>query len=116
MSEQRPVSAAPDELDRRVAHEFTRLTERSAANEDLTHRGRFLTTECLVGPFAAPIHLSIVSGRIVAAAPEPALMRSWRFAFRATSEAWAEFWEPIPRAGWHDLLALTKRGAAVRQR
>jgi hypothetical protein len=40
-------------------------------------------------------------------------MRSWRFAFRATPEAWAEFWQPVPRPGWHDLLSLTKRGAAT---
>lgn len=107
------VSVAPDELDRRVAREFTRLAGYAAGNDDLGYRGRFLTVECLVGPLTAPVHLSIVAGRIVSAAPEPALMRSWRFAYRATSEAWTEFWQPMPRAGWHDLLALTKRGAAA---
>jgi hypothetical protein len=25
----------------------------------------------------------------------------------------AQHWQPMPRPGWHDLLALTKRGEAV---
>jgi hypothetical protein len=45
--------------------------------------------------------------------PAPVLMRSWRFSYRATSLAWAQYWQPMPRPGWHDLLALTKRGEAV---
>ena len=50
-------------------------------------------------------------GRIVDLTPAPVLMRSWRFSYRATSMAWAEYWKPVPRPGWHDLLALTKREA-----
>jgi hypothetical protein len=44
---------------------------------------------------------------------QPTLMRSWRFSYRASPAAWTEYWEPMPRPGWHDLLALTKRGEAV---
>jgi hypothetical protein len=40
-------------------------------------------------------------------------MRSWRFSYRASSAAWAEYWQTVPRPGFHDLLALTKRGEAV---
>ena len=40
-------------------------------------------------------------------------MRSWRFSYRATSAAWTEYWQPMPKPGWHDLFALTKRGEAV---
>ncbi len=39
-------------------------------------------------------------------------MRSWRFAYRASPAAWAEHWQSAPRPGFHDLLALTKRGEA----
>jgi hypothetical protein len=46
-------------------------------------------------------------------APAPILMRSWGFSYRASPVAWTEFWKPIPRPGWHDLLALTKNGEAV---
>ena len=40
-------------------------------------------------------------------------MRSWRFSYRATPLAWREYWTPMPRPGFHDLLALTKRGEAI---
>ena len=26
---------------------------------------------------------------------------------------WTEYWQPMPKPGWHDLFALTKRGEAV---
>ena len=39
-------------------------------------------------------------------------MRSTAFSIRATDEAWQQHWQPVPAPGWHDLFALTKRGAA----
>ena len=86
------------------------LLEQSPA---LIVRGRFLDCECLIGPTAHPFHASIRAGRIVDLTPAPVLMRSWRFAYRASPAAWAAYWQAEPRPGWHDLLALTKRGEAV---
>jgi hypothetical protein len=79
----------------------------------LIMRGRFLDCECLLGPNVQPFHASIRAGRIVDLAPAPVLMRSWRFSYRATPLAWAEHWREAPRPGFHDLLALTKRGEAM---
>ena len=76
-------------------------------------RGRALDCECLLGPLDHPFHVSIRGGRIVDLAPAPVLMRSWRFSYRASPIAWAEYWKPAPRPVWHDLLALTKRDEAV---
>ena len=76
-------------------------------------RGRMLDCECLLGPMDQPFHASIRGGRIVDLTPAPVLMRSWRFSYRASAMAWAEYWKPVPRPGWHDLLALTKREEAV---
>ena len=76
-------------------------------------RGRFLDCECLLGPLGHPFHVSIRQGRIVDLTPAPVLMRSWRFSYRASPAAWAEYWQAAPRPGFHDLLALTKRGEAV---
>lgn len=76
-------------------------------------RGRFLDCECLLGPIGHPFHASIRQGRIVDLTPAPVLMRSWRFSYRASPAAWAEHWQAAPRPGFHDLLALTKRGEAV---
>jgi len=79
----------------------------------LIARGRALDCECLLGPLDHPFHVSIRSGRIVDLTPAPVLMRSWRFSYRATAAAWTEYWKPVPRPGWHDLLALTKREEAA---
>jgi hypothetical protein len=78
----------------------------------LIARGRFLDCECLLGPKESPFHVSIRQGRIVDLTPSPVLMRSWRFSYRASVAAWAEYWQSAPRPGFHDLLALTKRGEA----
>jgi hypothetical protein len=76
-------------------------------------RGRFLDCECLLGPIGHPFHASIRQGRIVDLTPAPVLMRSWRFSYRASLAAWTEHWQAAPRPGFHDLLALTKRGEAA---
>jgi hypothetical protein len=72
-----------------------------------------LNVACLLGSKDRPFHVSFAAGRIVEMAPGPILMRSWCFSYRASPAAWAEFWKPVPRPGWHDLLALTKSGEAV---
>ncbi|MDB5620039.1 hypothetical protein [Tardiphaga sp.] len=86
------------------------LLERDAA---LLKRGRFVDVECLLGSTEQAFHVSIRNGHVADMAPAPILMRPWRFAYRATPAAWTAFWKPMPKAGWHDLLALTKRGEAV---
>ena len=83
------------------------------ADAALVARGCRLNVACLLGPKDHPFHVSFAAGRIVEMAPAPILMRSWCFSYRASPAAWAEFWKPVPRPGWHDLLALTKSGEAV---
>ena len=82
------------------------------ADAALVARGCRLTVDCLLGSQDHPFHVSFAAGRIVDMAPAPVLMRSWCFSYRASPTAWAEFWRPIPRPGWHDLFALTKTGEA----
>ena len=83
------------------------------ADAALVARGCRLNVACLLGPKDHPFHVSFAAGRIVEMAPAPILMRSWCFSYRASPTAWAEFWKPVPRPGWHDLLALAKSGEAV---
>ena len=40
----------------------------------------------------------------------PFVMRSWKFAIRASRECWEKFWQKTPAPGWHDLFALLRRG------
>ncbi|MES2031159.1 MAG: hypothetical protein V4477_18425 [Pseudomonadota bacterium] len=86
------------------------LLERDAA---LIQRGRFLDVDCLLGSTEQAFHVAIRAGRIIDMVPAPVLMRSWTFGYRATPDAWTAFWQPMPKAGWHDLLSLTKRGEAT---
>lgn len=89
-----------------------RLFDLVNGDDALVRRGRFLTCEFLVEVGDTPYHVSVVSGRIASVTKGPALMRPWRFAIRASDEAWREFWQPVPRAGFHDLFALTRFGRA----
>jgi hypothetical protein len=92
---------------------FTELPVLLDADAALVARGGRLNVACLLGPKDHPFHVAFAAGRIVEMAPAPVLMRSWCFSYRASPAAWAEFWKPVPRPGWHDLLALTKSGEAI---
>ncbi len=109
---ERMISAS-DVTDAAVIRAFAGIPALLDQTPALILRGRFLDCDCLIGPVGHPFHASIRTGRIVELAPAPGLMRSWRFAFRASPLAWAEYWQVAPRPGFHDLLALTKRGEAA---
>ena len=96
-----------------AADRFAALPSLLAADDDLRRRGRWLTVECRVDVGNEPFFLSIRDGALAAFQRGPQLMRSTAFAFRATEEAWTNYWQPAPEPGWHDLFALTKRGAAA---
>ena len=94
------------------ADRFAALPRLLAADEDLLRRGRWLTVECRVDVGSEPFFLSIRDGALANLDRGARLMRSTAFSFRATDEAWTRYWHPTPEPGWHDLFALTKRGAA----
>src|ERR1700753_2139629 len=104
---------SPPQSDSAAAAVFQQIPRLLARNEKLIARGRLLDVDCLLGPHRKPFHVSIRGGAIVEMGPAPVLMRPWRFAYRASAAAWAAYWDPMPKPGSHDLLALTKRGEAV---
>ncbi|MDO8974020.1 hypothetical protein [Reyranella sp.] len=75
-------------------------------------RGRWLNVDCRIDIGSEPFHLTIAQGALAAFDRGPRLMRSTAFTVRATDEAWCNHWKRMPEPGWHDLFALTKRGAA----
>ena len=95
-----------------LADRFAALPRLLADDTDLLRRGRWLTVECRIDVGSEPFFLSIRDSNLAALDRGPRLMRSTAFTFRATDEAWTHYWQPIPAPGWHDLFALTKRGAA----
>ncbi|MGH6711448.1 MAG: hypothetical protein ACREEK_21045 [Bradyrhizobium sp.] len=107
------MSSASNATDAAVIKAFAAIPALLERRPALIVCGRFLDCECLLGPTGHPFHASIRAGHIVDLTPAPVLMRSWRFAYRASTAAWAAYWQSEPRPGWHDLLALTKRGEAA---
>ena len=95
-----------------AADRFARLPELLTADTDLLRRGRWLSVDCRVDVGTEPFFLSIRDGALSAFERGARLMRSTTFAVRASDQAWTSYWKSIPEPGWHDLFALTKRGAA----
>jgi hypothetical protein len=94
------------------ADRFARLPHLLPADADLVRRGRRLDVDCRIDVGSEPFFLAIRDGALASLERGARLMRSTAFSFRATDEAWTNYWKPIPAPGWHDLFALTKRGAA----
>lgn len=76
---------------------------------DLMRRGRWLDTRCLIGVGDQRLLLVISQGRPAIVADWPPLT-SWIFSLQGSATAWEHHWQSPPPAGWHDLLALAKRG------
>jgi hypothetical protein len=91
---------------------FEQLADLVSTDSDLVRRGAFCNCELEVGIGEALYYLRIAAGGVAALERQSSPPRDVRFSLHASSEAWRKFWMPIPEPGWHDLSALTKRGAA----
>ena len=94
------------------AERFARLPDLLAADPDLRRRGRWLNADCRIDIGAEPFYLTLREGALADLARGPHLLRSVAFSVSGTEEAWQRHWQKVPDPGWHDLFALTKRGAA----
>lgn len=94
------------------ADRFARLPDLLAADSDLRRRGRWLDADCRIDIGAEPFYLTLREGALADLARGSRLMRSVGFSVSGTEDAWQRHWQAIPEPGWHDLFALTKRGAA----
>ena len=54
--------------------------------------------------------VAIRQGRIEAVRPVETPVSGWDFAILGTENAWAEFWQPMPKPRHHDLIALIREG------
>jgi hypothetical protein len=80
------------------------------ANSDawLVHRGRFVDVTFLIEIGSAAYLVRVHRGRVEAIEKGPLVMPRWTFALRASEDAWATFWKPVPPPGFHDLIAMLK--------
>lgn len=95
-----------------AAELVTRL-ERSLSNEPavaaLRSRARGTRVTLCVGVGAIERRIAVSQDAIHPLPPAPPL-QPWDFCVKGTPRAWQELWEAVPKAGWHDVFALTKRG------
>ena len=94
------------------ADRFAHLPDLLSHEVDLLRRGRWVNVDCRIDIGTEPFHLTLNDGALAAFERGSRLMRSTAFTVRGTEEAWQQHWQAMPAPGWHDLFALTKRGAA----
>ncbi|HEY4542884.1 MAG TPA: hypothetical protein VIG66_10990 [Noviherbaspirillum sp.] len=93
-----------------LADRFSEGLAGAAGNEALVRKGRTLTAQCVVHIADTPFLLKIAAGVLTECTRQLPLLCTRDFTIRGSAAAWEALWEYMPRAGWHDLLALTKRG------
>lgn len=87
------------------------MLERLNADPELRRWGRLMDAEILLQIGEETWRWVVRDGRIVGIAAGPFVMPSWTVALRADAAAWAIFMRPEPTPGYHDLMALVRRGA-----
>jgi len=78
------------------------------ADERLVWRGRHVSTAFLLQVDQAEFVIQILAGRIAAVKKGSFPIADWVFALRANEAAWHEFLQPIPKPGFHDVMAMLK--------
>jgi hypothetical protein len=86
-----------------------RLKDHVNSNPSLLRRGKTCTARLFVEIGEESYIVDIREGRIEAVTKGPFKTPSWTFALRASREAWNEFFEPVPKPGYQDILGLAKR-------
>lgn len=76
----------------------------------LLRLGRLFSETVLLEVDGAEYYLTFRDGRLILIAEGPSRKTPWRFALRTDADALAQFWQPRPRPGFHDLFGLVKIG------
>lgn len=76
----------------------------------LLRLGRLFSETVLLDVDGAEFYLTFRDGRLEAIAEGPSRKTPWRFALRTDADALAQFWQPLPKAGFHDIFGLVKIG------
>ena len=95
-----------------ITHCIEQLPGLVNGNLQLVWRGRFLNTTFLMKIDSRPYYVTIKEGRIEDIQSGPALLRSWSFAVKASTQAWLKHWEAFLEPDWHDIFSMAKTGQA----
>lgn len=94
-----------------VQERLESIAGRVNADALLVHRGRYLNADLKVVVGDVAYQLRIRNGRVESLGRQMPLFAPADLVIRAAESVWEALWEPMPQAGWHDIFALTKRGA-----
>ena len=87
-----------------------RVSALRKADDRLIAQGRLVRAKMLIEAGDQAAIVTIVDGSVTGIANASELvMPAWTFALRASAVEWAQFWQPAPRPGHHDLFALLRR-------
>lgn len=86
------------------------MQSRLNATPHLLRLGRLFSETVLLDVDGAEFYLTFRDGSLVHVAEGPSRKTPWRFALRTDGEALAQFWQPVPKPGFHDIFGLVKIG------
>jgi hypothetical protein len=76
----------------------------------LLRLGRLFTETVLLEVDGAEYYLTFRDGALVGIDEGPSRKTPWRFALRTDADALEQFWESLPKPGFHDIFGLVKSG------
>jgi hypothetical protein len=89
---------------------FQGIQTKLNATPHLLRLGRLFSETVLIEVDGAEVYLHFDKGRIDSITQGPSRKTPWCFALRCDAQALAEFWQPCPKPGFHDLFGLVKTG------
>lgn len=78
----------------------------------LLRLGRLFSAQVLLQIEEDKYFLTFEKGRITSIDVNPAIKMPWHFALRTDELALNEFWQEMPKPGFHDIFGLVKIGRA----
>lgn len=90
-----------------IVAKLPELVNESAA---ILRHGRYLTTDWVLGVDGDEYVVRVREGRIAGVDGPGLTMPAGTFALRASAAAWQAFWQPVPKPGYHDLIAMKRIG------
>jgi hypothetical protein len=76
----------------------------------LLRLGRLFSETVLLEVDGAEFYLTFREGRLETIVEGPSRKTPWRFSLRTDAEALTQFWQPVPKPGFHDIFGLVKIG------
>jgi hypothetical protein len=86
------------------------MQSRLNATPYLLRLGRLFSETVLLDVDGAEFYLTFRDGRLDQIVEGPSRKTPWRFALRTDGDALAQFWQPLPKPGFHDIFGLVKIG------